>query len=119
MVEHAGAVGKLKGLNARIIGVSTDHVPSLRKFAERYEGDHIQRLPAQGGQRLWRGGGEWPAAESAGRVYVDDEGSCATPLSSRRRAISSGRAELKASRQIEAGGGFRAHSAVFSADARL
>lgn len=37
VVEHAGAVDKFKELNARIVGVSTDQVPSLQKFAEQCE----------------------------------------------------------------------------------
>lgn len=37
IVEHAGAVDKFKELNAKIVGVSTDQVPSLEKFAEQCE----------------------------------------------------------------------------------
>ncbi len=37
VVEHAGAIDQFTALNAKIIGVSTDQVPSLQKFAEQCE----------------------------------------------------------------------------------
>ncbi len=37
IVEHAAAVDKFKDLNATIVGVSTDQVPSLQQFAAQCE----------------------------------------------------------------------------------
>jgi len=37
VVEHAGAIDQFTALNAKIVGVSTDQVPSLQKFAEQCE----------------------------------------------------------------------------------
>ena len=37
IVEHAGAIDQFTELNAKIVGVSTDQVPSLQKFAEQCE----------------------------------------------------------------------------------
>jgi len=37
IVEHAAAVGKFRALNASIVGVSTDQVPSLQQFAAQCE----------------------------------------------------------------------------------
>ncbi len=37
IVEHANASDKFAALNAKVVGVSTDQVPSLQKFAEQCE----------------------------------------------------------------------------------
>ena len=37
IVDHANAVEQFKALNARIVGVSTDQVPSLQQFAAQCE----------------------------------------------------------------------------------
>jgi len=37
IVEHAAAVDKFRALNASIVGVSTDQVPSLQQFAAQCE----------------------------------------------------------------------------------
>jgi len=110
IVEHAGAVDEFKDLNARIVGVSTDQVPSLQKFAEQCEAAGKVTLLSDFRHKTVRDYGvaveSGPRANQRATFIIDREGVVRYAFVESSPGNFQGIApELEALEQIEAGGG--------------
>lgn len=110
IVEHAGAIDKFNEMNARIIGVSTDQMPSLQKFAEQCEAAGKVTLLSDFRHKAIRDYGvaveSGPLPNQRATFVIDREGvvryAFVEPSPGNFQGIAP---ELEALQQIEAGGG--------------
>ena len=110
IVEHAGAVDKFQELNARIVGVSTDQVPSLQKFAEHCDAAGKVTLLSDFRHKAVNAYGvaveSGPLPNQRATFIIDSEGTVRYAFVESSPGNFQGIApELEALQQIEAGGG--------------